>query len=352
MLNRYILFNYLKTFLVIFLAILGILYIYLLSEFFLIFKEKGWHIFLSYTLNLLPVLFFYIGSFVTGLALVISFRRFIQRKIDLLSQSFGISPLRFSSIVLFFSFFLSLLDLFGSYNLYPRSQKNLYRIEKEHKKAKELERGIVRNLWLIEEKNSIRAFYHFDLVDVSSGLLMGFYRLKVVESSISEVITAEKGEWKGEVIELREAHLKDLLKGEESTQKITLNYINLSHIASLAEKPEHLAMKELFLLSFIGKEIGINQRHYLYEIARRLLNSIFTFLLSLVVAWACLRWRRLEWALLSLVAVFFFHWLLLALIRSLMENTGISFSLLLSIYLPIPVLSLKALYDLGKGFRV
>ncbi|MFN3599603.1 MAG: LptF/LptG family permease [Aquificaceae bacterium] len=352
MLSRYILSNYLKTFLMIFLVIFGIIYIYLLSEFFLIFKEKSWYIFLSYTLNLLPIVFFYISSFVAGLALVVSFRRFIQRKIDLLSQSFGVSPLRFSSIVLFFSLFLSLLNLFGSYNLYPKSHKNLYRIEKEHKKAKELEKGVVRNLWLIEEKNGIKAFYHFDLVDVSSGLLMGFYRLKVVESSISEVITAEKGEWKGEVIELKEAHLEDLLKGEESSQKITLNYINLSHIEPLAERPEHLAIKELFLLSFIGKEIGINQRHYLYEIARRLLNSVFTFFLSLVVVWACLRWRRLEWALLSLVAVFFFHWLLLILIRSLVENTGVSFNLLLFIYLPIPLISLKALYDLAKGFRV
>ncbi|MFN3871226.1 MAG: LptF/LptG family permease [Aquificaceae bacterium] len=352
MLNRYLLSHYLKTFSVIFLVIIGILYIYLMGEFFLVFKEKDWHILLSYTLNLLPVVFFYVSPFVAGLAVVVSFRRFIQRKIDLLSQSFGISPLRFSLIILLFSFIVSLINLFGSSNLYPKSQRDLYRIEKEHKKAKELEKGIVRNLWLVEENKGVKAFYHFDFVDVSSGILKGFYRLKVVEGSIEELITAERGKWNDDVIELKEAKIKDLLKGEEAIKDINLKYIHLSRIEPLAEKPEHLAMKELLLLSIVGKEIGINQRYYLYEVVKRLLSSSLTFFLSLVVLWAYLKWRRSGFAFLSLVTVFFLHWLLLNLVRSLVENTGISFNLLLFIYLPIPVLSLKALYDLGKGFRV
>ncbi|MFN7064860.1 MAG: LptF/LptG family permease [Aquificaceae bacterium] len=352
MLSRYLFLHYLKTFLLVFLVILGILYIYLIGEVFLAFKEKDWRILPSYSINLMLTVFFYISSFVAGLALLITFRRLIQRKIDLLSQSFSISPLRFSTAILLFSFLLFLLNLLGSYSLYPDVQKNLYKIEKGYKKAKELEKGVVRNLWLIEEKNGMKAFYYFDLVEVSTGMVHGFYRLKTVEGSIRELITASQGEWKGESILLKEARIKELVRGEESTKTITLSYINLSHIKSLAERPEHLSMKDLLSLSLLGKDIGLNQRYYLYEITKRLLTSILSLFLSISVAWTYLRWRNFGVAFLSLIALFFSHWFLLALMLSLVENTSLSFTLLLLIYTPIPLFSLKGLYNLGKGFRV
>ena len=42
----------------------------------------------------------------------------------------------------------------------------------------------------------------------------------------------------------------------------------------------------------------------------------------------------------------------LNLIKSFVENTSVSLTLLSFIYAPLPLLSLKGLYDLGKGFRV
>ncbi len=344
--------NYIKTFFIILFVLFGILYFYLIGEVFAVFKQKSLSILLSYTFNFLPLAFFYISAFVGGLALILFLRRLTQKKIDLLTQSFGISPLSFSFSIIVFSLFLSFINLFGSYEIYPENQRRLYIIEREYKKAKELEKGIIRNLWLLEEKNGEKGFYNFELIDLSTGSVYGFYYLKVAEGSIRELVVAQRGLWKGENIELREAKIKNLFTGEESIKDMTIHYIDLSQIRPLAERPEHLSMKNLFMLSLIGEKIGINQRYYLYEILRRVLTALLPIFITISVSWVCLRWRRFSLSLLALISLFSYHWLSLNLIKSFVENTSTSLTLLSFIYAPLPLLSLKGLYDLGKGFRV
>lgn len=344
--------NYTKTFFIILFVLFGLLYFYLIGEVFTVFKQKSIKIFLSYTFNLLPLVFFYISAFVSGLALILFLRRLIQKKMDLLTQSFGISPLSFSFSIIVFSLFLFLVNLIGSYELYAENQKRLYVIEKEYRKAKELEKGIIRNLWLLEEKNGEKGFYNFELIDLSTGSVYGFYYIKTTEGSIRELIIAQKGFWKGENIELKEAKIKNLFTGDELIKDITIHYVDISQIKPLAERPEHLSMKSLFILSLIGEKIGINQRYYLYEILRRVLTALLPIFITISVSWVCLRWRRLSFSLLGLIVLFSYHWLSLNIIKSFMENTNISLTLLSLIYAPLPTLSLKGLYDLGKGFRV
>lgn len=353
MLARYMLFNYIKFFFIILLVLFGLLYFYLIGEVFAIFKQKSLKIFLSYSFNLLPLVFFYISAFVSGLALLLFFRRLTQKKIDLLAQSFGISPLNFSFSIIIFSFFLSFVNLLGSYEFYAKNQKRLYIIEKEYKKAKELEKGIIRNLWLLEEKgNGEKSFYNFELIDLPTGKVYGFYYLKVKEGSIRELIVAKSGLWKGEDIELKEAKIKDLFTGEELVKDMTIHYVDLSQIKPLAEKPEHLSMKSLFILSLIGEKIGINQRYYVYEALMRVLTSLLPTFITIGVSWVFLIWRRFSLSLLSLTVLFSYHWLSLNIIKSFVENTNINLAFLSLIYAPLPILSLKGLYDLGKGFRV
>ncbi len=344
--------NYTKTFFIILFVLFGLLYFYLIGEVFTVFKQKSIKIFLSYTFNLLPLVFFYISAFVSGLALILFLRRLIQKKMDLLTQSFGISPLSFSFSIIVFSLFLFLVNLIGSYELYAENQKRLYVIEKEYRKAKELEKGIIRNLWLLEEKNGEKGFYNFELIDLSTGSVYGFYYIKTTEGSIRELIIAQKGFWKGENIELKEAKIKNLFTGDELIKDITIHYVDISQIKPLAERPEHLSMKSLFILSLIGEKIGINQRYYLYEILRRVLTALLPIFITISVSWVCLRWRRLSFSLLGLIVLFSYHWLSLNIIKSFVENTNISLTLLSLIYAPLPTLSLKGLYDLGKGFRV
>lgn len=344
--------NYTKTFFIILLVLFGLLYFYLIGEVFTVFKQKSIKIFLSYTFNLLPLVFFYISAFVSGLALILFLRRLIQKKMDLLTQSFGISPLSFSFSIIVFSLFLFLVNLIGSYELYAENQKRLYVIEKEYRKAKELEKGIIRGLWLLEEKNGEKGFYNFELIDLSTGSVYGFYYIKTTEGSIRELIIAQKGFWKGENIELKEAKIKNLFTGDELIKDITIHYVDISQIKPLAERPEHLSMKSLFMLSLIGEKIGINQRYYLYEVLRRVLTALLPIFITISISWMCLRWRRLSFSLLGLIVLFSYHWLSLNIIKSFMENTNISLTLLSLIYAPLPTLSLKGLYDLGKGFRV
>ena len=67
-------------------------------------------------------------------------------------------------------------------------------------------------------------------------------------------------------------------KGEESLRTIVAfeMWYSKSYFQPtfLAERPEHLSMKSLFILSLIGEKIGINQRYYLYEILRRVLTAL------------------------------------------------------------------------------
>lgn len=352
MLSRYILLNHLKTFLLLFIVLVGILYAYLVGEVLLVFKEKSPEIFISYLLNFLPIAFFYSVAFVNALALLVAFRRLFQRKIDLLLQSFGISPLRFFLAILIFSLFLSAINLIGSYKLYPESQRKLFSIEKEYKKAKEIEKGIVRNLWLTKEENGETYFYNFELVELSTGKVHGFFLIKVKEGSIIQMITANNGRWEDKRLYFTDASVRDLTTGEEKIQRFEMNFIELSQIKPLAEKPEHLSMNDVFLLSFFGEGIGINYRQYAYELAKRVLNSVFPVFMSLIVGWVYIRWRQLKLSLFALILSFSAHWFFINMMRSMIENTNISLYVVYLMYAPIPVLALKGLYDLGKGFRV
>ncbi len=352
MLFRYLLVNHIKTFALLLAVLIGILYAYLMGEFFLVFKDKNPEVIMSYSLNFLPTAIFYSGAFINTIALLVALRRLFQRKMDLLIQSFGVSPLRFFSFALFFSFAFSIFNLFGSYGLYPQSQKRLFSIEKEYKKAKEIEKGIVRNLWLTQEKGEEKEFYNFEFVDLSTGKVHGFYLIKVKEGSITQIATAETGEWHGEFLNFPEASLKDLSTGEEKLQKLTFEFIDFSQIGPLAEKPEHLSMRELFVLSLLGKGIGINYRQYAYELSKRTLTSFLPLFMSLIVGWVYIRWRNLKLGLFALVISFSAHWFSINLISSTIENTNLNLSLILLLYAPIPILSLKGLYDLSKGFRV
>ncbi len=343
MLNRYLLLNHIKTFLLILMVLFGILYAYLIGEVLMVFKEKSLTVLASYTLYFLPVAFFYLSALVNGLALLIAFRRLFQRKIDLLIQSFGLSPLNFFTFMLFFSLFLSLLNLLGSYRLYPESQRKLFNIEREYKKAKETDRGIVRNLWLTSERNGEKHFYNFELVDLSTGKVYGFYLLKIKEGSIREMITASSGEWKQVTLWLPQAKVKNFILGEEELKEISFDFVGLSQIGPLAEKPEHLPMRDIFVLSLLGKSIGINYRQYAYELVRRVLTSFLPLFISLIVGWVYIRWRIFKLGLLALLASYFTHWFFINLVRSTIENTSLEVHLTLLIYLPIPLLALKGL---------
>ncbi|MCX8076364.1 MAG: LptF/LptG family permease [Aquificaceae bacterium] len=352
MLHRYILLNYIKVFVLTLTVLFGILYAYTVSEVLFIFKKQTTEVFVNYTLNFLSTAFFYTSAFISGISLLTVYRSLTRKKIDLLTQSFGISPLKFSFSILLFSFFISLLNLLGSYEFFSNSHKELYKIEREYRKAKEIESGVVRNLWLKEETSGEVRFYNFGIVETSSGNIYKFYLLKVKAGSISEVITAESGLWQGSSIRLSEAKISNLFTGEESIKELTIEYLPITQIKPLSEKPEHLSLRHVLTLSIVGERAGINQRLYIYETLKRVFTAFLPLFTGIILSWVYIRWRQFNLSAFALLSVFASHWLFLNLIRSLLENTDINLLLASLIYTPIPALALRGLYDLGKGFRV
>ncbi|RMH79910.1 MAG: LptF/LptG family permease [Acidobacteria bacterium] len=352
MLRNYILLSYIKNFLIVLTVFIGVVYAYIFGEVFILFKEKHISIFLEYSLNFFPVIVFYTGAFISSLALLITLRRFVQRKLDLVSQSFGLSPFDFLRNAVLFTAFLSLLNLSMSYSFYPNSQKKLYRMEREYKKAKESESGVVRNLWLTEKKEDTVYFYGFQLVDLSSGKILNPFILMVRGGSIQMVIEGERGLWKGDVITVKPAQIWDPRLDKEQVREYSFKFIDLSQVKPLAEKPEHLHLKDVVLLSLLGKEVGINHRYYWYELIRRVLTSLLPLNLVLLLSWLYLRKKSFLLGILSVISYFSAHWFLLNILRSIVENTDLSLMYSLLLYIPLPLISLKGLYYMSKGIRV
>ena len=348
MLKRYILINYLSLYLLVFLATSVIIYTYLLGELLFLFKHKNLWIFIEYSLSFLVSSFFYAGSFTGGLALVLLIRKLSQKRLDLLVKSFGISYYQMLSYVIVFFALVSFLNLFLSYSFYPAVQRKLYQIEREFKKAKELEGGIVRNLWLVENKEGT-TYYNFELIDTSSGLVSGFSMIRVEEQTFREVVSAQKGYWEGNTLLLPSARVIDLEYGQERLTDYRINLLELSQIKPLAVKPEHMDMKSLIFLSSIGKELGINQRRYILELAKRLFTSVLPVNTILFVAGVFAYKRVLAYSVYALVFYTALHWGLINTIKSLLENTSYNPYLLLALYLPALLLPLKGLYYLSKG---
>lgn len=352
MFQRYVFIHYIKSLFLVFAGTFGLIYAYLLGDYLILFKEKDWNVLISYIIYSLPIFYFYLSAFILGFSAVFTLRRFVNKNIDMITLSFGVSPIGFSKSMLLFSILVLFFNLIISYRLYPESQAKLFRIEREYKKAKELEKGIVRNVWLREEADRELRFYNFQVVDVVKGNIYNFQLIRIREGSIVEIINGEKGLWKDSRIELPYARVINLLTGEDTRRFIILDYIDIKNVKPLAQSPEHLPADSLIMLSLLGERTGINSRHFIYELLKRVLTSLLPFLLLVCVCWSYLRWRKAKPALAVLTIVFSAHWLLMNILRSAAENTEASMLLLSFLYTPLPAFMLKALYDLAKGFRV
>jgi len=124
-LDRYLSINYLKIFLSVTLSSIALILLYSLTDFLFGFKEKSLEIVVRYAAYLIPVGFYVLSSIVVNISLLILFRRIISRKVDLTVQSFGISPLRFVSVLVVGIFLLSVLFLFLNESFLPGMFKKL-----------------------------------------------------------------------------------------------------------------------------------------------------------------------------------------------------------------------------------
>ncbi len=156
--DRFILINFLWIFLSVSAVGIILVSLYVLADFLVGFKTKTLGIGISYFLNLLPLGFYYISPLIFSVAIFLFLKRIIDRKIDLIVQSFTVSPLRLSAPVLLFSLFISLLFLLGNQFIFPKNARNLWFIEKRFKKKQNVE-GIVRNFWFLRKEKESNFYY-------------------------------------------------------------------------------------------------------------------------------------------------------------------------------------------------
>ncbi len=352
MLGKYTLLFYVRIFIVVSLILLGIVSSYAFAEFFLVFKEKSIKVALLYFFNLLPLAFFYLLPTTSIVSLMIVFRRIFVKKIDLITQSFGISPLKFSSSILFFILLICLINFLLSFDFYAKRDKNLYNIEKEFKKKQDVENLIVRNVWFLKDIDGERFYVNFQLVNMKDGKVAGIFILRSEKGSIKDVVYADKGLWKGDRVFLPYAKAEDFKKGEESIKNLSFELVDISIAKPIGEKVQHISSSQLLLLYSLGDKMGLNYNLYMAEFLRRFLLSFSSLPILVITLSATVKKRSILFGFFHFLFATTLYWVGLSSVKALAEDTSFNPLYGLLVFLPLLYFSLKGVYDLVKGFRV
>ncbi len=352
MLDRYILRRFLVIFIVVNAVFAGAVVFYALAEVLIAFKRKDLRTLLDYTLSLSVYVFFYalpISVFVSSSILL---RRLFSKKLDLIIQSFGASPLRALRSLFVFVSLLVFTNLLLSLNFYPSVKKTLFQIEKEYKKRQEYESLILRDFWFRLEEDGARRFVNFKLVDLSEGTIYGAMLIEVKDGRIVRLIKSAEGVWHKNDMLLRSALVEDFTLGSREVKDMGFPMVDIREVRGIGDKAEHLSMADLITLYTATKEIGLNAHIYLYEMVNRLTVAFFPLLSTCISLGLLMGYRSFKLPSLYFLFMVFYFLMVVNFQRLMAERLGINPFYSLAFALPLVALSLKSLYDLGKGFRV
>ena len=351
--DRFILKSFLWVFLSVSFAGVFIVSLYALADFLVGFKVKEISVATQYFLYLLPLGFYYISPLLISVSLFIFLKRVIDRKTDLIVQSFGISPLRFSLPVLIFSLLLSLLFLAGNQFLFPETAERLWFIEKTYKKKQKVE-GIVRNFWFLKKSKERKKYYFVEYLDLSTKRFANFFFLNAEKFEPVEYIKAKRGSWLGTKLFIESGFRYNFRQGKARF----LNYVSfdvgldVKDLELFAERIDFLSIYELYRLTKKGKQLGYNPDVYLSEMLFRLNFSSLPFILSLFISYLLLKTRSVKKSLLTFLIFLPVIWI--ALLYPKVGTQKANQPLLLTAIpsLIIYLFVLKGIYNLRKGFRV
>ncbi len=352
--DRYLLINYLKIFFTVSLVSVGLVALYSLTDFLLGFKDKNLKVGVSYLLYLIPIGFYILSSLLVNISLLIFMRRILSRKMDLTVQSFGVSPLRFSLSVLFFTLFLSGTLLALNESFIPQLFKKIWYIEKTFKKKQEIGR-IVERLWFVKKSGRDKYYVYVGSLDVVSGRFADFFLLKVFNSGVGEIIEGRSGWWKGRKIEIDEGSAYDFHRGyfEKNLKEFSLEVeIDLSEVSLFAEKIAHVSTSSLLNLYLKGSKLGFDTDRYLSEVMYRAGMSFLPLIVLIPLLNHLFKYRSLRVGMLSFFLHLLVGWLVIISPKLLAEKAGMPANYALAGFLLLGIYLLKRIYDLGKGFRV
>ena len=347
----------LKSFLWIFLSVsvvgVFIVSLYALADFLVGFKVKQTRIALEYFLNLLPLGFYYISPLILSVALFVFLKRVIDRKIDLVAQSFTLSPFRFFLPILTFSLLLSLLFLIGNQYLFPKNAKQLRFIEKTYKKKQKVE-GIVRNFWFLKKTDEGNKYYFVEYLDLSSKRFANFFFLSTERLEPVEYIRAFAGTWLGTKVFIEKGFEYNFKREQGRTLESVSFEVGLEakDLELFAETVDFLPLYDLYKLAEKGKYLGYNSDIYLGETLFRVNFSLLPIVLSLFIFYLFVKTRNLKKALIVFLIFLPIIWVALMFPKVGTQKTNQPFLLTAIPSAIIYLIALKGIYNLRKGFRV
>ncbi len=352
MLYLYVLKHFLKVFIVVNFIFLGVVVSYALIDVFTAFKEKSLSLLVDYLYSLSLYAFFHLLSLSFFISLVVFFRRVFAKKLDLITQSFGIPPIKFVLPVLGLLLISTALNIGMIFDVYPSIKKHLFQIEKEYKKKQEYETSIIENFWIAMQEKETKRFINFKVVDIKNESVYDAFVVDVRDKEIVKVITANKGQWQKDRVFLESATIEDLLEGKRETTNVDLKIVEIDSIKDFGEKIDHLSVASLILLYITTKGIGLNEYLYLYEIVIRLTIALSPLLSTLIALNFLVKHREFKAAFVSFLTLVFYLLLVVSVQKLMAERLGVNPFYSVVFAVPLVVFSLKSLYNLSKGFRV
>ncbi len=354
-LDRYLSVSYLKIFLSVSLASMTLVILYSLTDFFFGFKEKSLRVVIEYVIYLIPVGFYVLSSIVVNVSLLLLFKRILSRNMDLTVQSFGISPLRFTAVLIAGVFFLSSFLLLLNESFIPGMFKRLWYVEKTFKKKQEVGR-LVERFWFVKDTGKSKYFVYIDSLDVSTGRFAGLFMLKTsAEGKVLEVVEGRSGSWRGNVIRVDRGSAYNFEEGYfvRNLSNFSLGVeIGVKEIGLFAEKIEHVRASSLLNLYLKGSRLGLDTDRYLSELIHRGGMSFLPFFVALPMMRQVLKRRSLKVGSVSFLIYLIIGWLLAISPKLLADKANLPPAYSLFGYGVYFLYLLKGVYDLRKGFRV
>ncbi len=354
--DRYVFLSFLRVFGIITLGAIALITLYGLTDFFITFKKKDMGLAFKYISFLIPLGFYILSPMLLSISLIVVFRRFFSRNVDLTAQSFSLSPLRFSLSLVLFSLLLSFAFLVLNESFLPSLFKGTWYIETKYKRNRGEEGRIIEKLWFVKRTERGSYYIYLDNLETESGRFSGLYMLKVSEEGdVEEVVEGKSGVWRENVIHVDRGSAYNFLEGFfiRNLSDFSMGIeVALKEIGLFAEKIEHVSSSSLITLYTKGAKIGFDTKRYFSELMFRAGMSFFPFMLSLTTLWGLFRSRRPGFGGLSFLVGVVAGWLVIISPKILADKAGLPPQYALVGYAFVGVFLLKGLYDLGKGFRV
>ncbi len=350
MLLRFITKRFFLTILLVYVVVIGIFFIYQVSNFLITYHFKSPEILLDTILYFLPIVLFYTATINVSISLFVASHYLKRIKMFVIPQSFGIPISYIFKPFIVGSLLISFSNILLNEFYIPNSTKHLKYIEHVYKKNQHYELGIARNLWIAKEKMGEKTFIGVSLA-TSDGI---FYRVKLINiknDKFSYIIKAKKGFLRDGFLKLEDGYMLSFNPFEEKRFKAfdIKTDINLSQLNLWIKTPDEQSLTDLIKTAIIMRKEGLNTFPYISTLIFKLEFSFLPFLMvSMASFYIAKSQNTLEWYKAFLWHAFWFG-MGIAIPYSLSSKINLNPIFFGMIYVFMFAYVLKRLIDMQKG---